>query len=111
MIALVAPSLERLWRATLAGTELVCNPKVPRDSVPVGERAVLLLKPGGATILDGATELGELDTGSIALLDAGLRDIGPVARTLTCISVRITRIGTFSNEFSVSLCGDPDEPA
>lgn len=106
----IRPSLERLWRGTLAGRELVCNPRVKKADVPVGARALLLLKDGGgARVVHDAVEIGDLDGSSVSLLAAGLQDAGPAADTLTAVAVKIVRVGALTDEFSVLLCEGDDE--
>ena len=104
--ALLRPNLERLWKGTVGGRELVCNAHVPRSSVPVGAEAVLLMRGDSpAVVVHRACSIGELAPDSMVLLREA---VSKSEEGLGALTVRVERVGEFSDEFAVLLLEDDD---
>ena len=108
-MTMLRPNLERLWKSTVGGRELVCNAHVPRASIPVGQEAVLLLRGSSPAVIGhGACSIGELDSGSAAMLREAVVDLGQPEEDIGALAVRVERVGEFSDEFAVLFVEDDD---
>lgn len=108
-LTLLRPTLEGIWRGTLSRTELICEPQIRAEDIPVGHTALLVLSGDGARIISGNRYLGFVTPGSMALLKAVIGDDAHGCGSV--LKVEIVRIGEIAREFTVKVVPEVDDAA